>query len=87
MIVDYKTGKGYKPLKKMAKKDARLFIFDSALTEFAGMGFEYGYSIAQPKSLVMWEGQFGDFANGAQTIIDEFIASGEQKWQQESGLV
>lgn len=87
VIVDYKTGKGYKPLKKMAKKDARLFIFDSALTEFAGMGFEYGYSIAQPKSLVMWEGQFGDFANGAQTIIDEFIASGEQKWQQESGLV
>ena len=87
VIVDFKTGRGYKPLKKVAKEGTRLFIIDSALTEFAGMGFEYGYSIAQPKSLVMWEGQFGDFANGAQTIIDEFIASGEQKWQQESGLV
>jgi len=87
VIVDFETGKGYKPLKQMAKDNARLFIVDSALTEFAGMGFEYGYSIARPKMLTMWEGQFGDFANGAQTIIDEFIASGEQKWQQESGLV
>jgi 2-oxoglutarate dehydrogenase E1 component len=87
VIVDYKTGKGYKPLKQVAKDGTRLFIIDSALTEFAGMGFEYGYSVASPESLVMWEGQFGDFANGAQTIIDEFISSGEQKWQQESGLV
>jgi 2-oxoglutarate dehydrogenase E1 component len=87
VIVDYKTGQGYKPLKQVAKEGTRLFVIDSALTEFAGMGFEYGYSVASPKSLVMWEGQFGDFANGAQTIIDEFISSGEQKWQQESGLV
>ena len=87
VIVDYKTGKGYKPLKQVAKEGTRLFVIDSALTEFAGMGFEYGYSVASPESLVMWEGQFGDFANGAQTIIDEFISSGEQKWQQESGLV
>jgi 2-oxoglutarate dehydrogenase E1 component len=87
VIVDYKTGKGYKPLKQVAKDGARLFILDSSLTEFAGMGFEYGYSVARPEMLVMWEGQFGDFANGAQTIIDEFISSGEQKWQQQSGLV
>jgi len=86
VIVDNVTGQGYKPLKAVAQ-NSRFFVYDSALTEFAGMGFEYGYSVANPEMLVLWEGQFGDFANGAQTIIDEFLVSGEQKWNQHSRLV
>jgi multifunctional 2-oxoglutarate metabolism enzyme len=86
VIVDNVTGQGYKPLKAVAQ-NSRFFVYDSALTEYAGMGFEYGYSVSNPEMLVLWEGQFGDFANGAQTIIDEFVVSGEQKWNQHSRLV
>jgi 2-oxoglutarate dehydrogenase E1 component len=87
VIIDRKTGWAYKPLKRCYEKGAKLYVYDSPLSEFAAMGFEYGYSVARPESLVMWEAQFGDFANGAQTIIDEFLAPGEQKWGQQSGLV
>ena len=86
VIVDKKTGWQYKPLKHCYANGGRLFVYDSLLSEFAAMGFEYGYSVARPDALVMWEAQFGDFANGAQTIIDEFISSGEQKWGQRSRL-
>lgn len=87
VIIDYQTGEGYKPLKTLATGDARFFAFDSPLSEFGVVGFEYGYSIMWPKALIVWEAQFGDFVNGAQTILDEFISSGEQKWNQKSGVV
>ncbi len=86
VIVDKETGWQYKPLKQCYRGDAKLYVYDSLLSEFAAMGFEYGYSVARPNALVMWEAQFGDFADGAQTIIDEFISSGEQKWGQRSAL-
>ncbi|MFM8895292.1 MAG: multifunctional oxoglutarate decarboxylase/oxoglutarate dehydrogenase thiamine pyrophosphate-binding subunit/dihydrolipoyllysine-residue succinyltransferase subunit, partial [Actinomycetales bacterium] len=86
VIVDKETGWQYKPLKKCYRGESKLYVYDSLLSEFAAMGFEYGYSVARPDALVMWEGQFGDFANGAQTIIDEFISSGEQKWGQRSDV-
>ena len=87
VIVDRRTGWQYKPLKALYTEGAKLDVYDSLLSEFAAMGFEYGYSVARPDALVMWEAQFGDFANGAQTIIDEFISSGEQKWAQRSSVV
>ncbi|MSW38652.1 MAG: multifunctional oxoglutarate decarboxylase/oxoglutarate dehydrogenase thiamine pyrophosphate-binding subunit/dihydrolipoyllysine-residue succinyltransferase subunit, partial [Actinobacteria bacterium] len=86
VIVDKVTGWQYKPLKQCYENGARLSVYDSLLSEYAAMGFEYGYSVMRPDALVMWEAQFGDFANGAQTIIDEFIAAGEQKWAQRSDL-
>ncbi len=87
VIVDSRTGWQYKPLKQCYDNGGKLYVYDSPLSEFAAMGFEYGYSVARPEALVLWEAQFGDFANGAQTIIDEFIASGEQKWGQRSSVV
>ena len=87
VLVDRHTGADYTPLKRLDNGKARFFVYDSLLSEFAAMGFEYGYSVARPDALVMWEAQFGDFANGAQTIIDEFISSGEQKWGQKSSVV
>jgi multifunctional 2-oxoglutarate metabolism enzyme len=87
VIVDRNTGAEYTPLKRLDNGKARFFIYDSLLSEFAAMGFEYGYSVARPEALVLWEAQFGDFMNGAQTIIDEFISSGEQKWGQRSSVV
>jgi multifunctional 2-oxoglutarate metabolism enzyme len=87
VLVDRNTGAEYTPLKKLDNGKARFFAYDSLLSEFAAMGFEYGYSVARPDALVLWEAQFGDFADGAQTIIDEFISSGEQKWGQKSGVV
>ena len=88
VIVDRVTGWQYKPLKQCyAPGGGKLYVYDSPLSEFAAMGFEYGYSVARPDALVLWEAQFGDFVNGAQTIVDEFIASGEQKWAQRSSLV
>ena len=87
VLVDRNTGSEYVPLKKLDNDKARFFVYDSLLSEFAAMGFEYGYSVARPDALVLWEAQFGDFADGAQTIIDEFISSGEQKWGQKSSVV
>ena len=87
VIIDRETGWAYKPLKRCYEKGAKLYVYDSPLSEFAAMGFEYGYSVARPDALVLWEAQFGDFTNGAQTIIDEFISSGEQKWGQRSSVV
>ena len=86
VIVDKETGWQYKPLKQCYRDGAKLYVYDSPLSEFAAMGFEYGYSVARPDALVIWEAQFGDFVDGAQTIIDEFISSGEQKWGQRSPL-
>jgi 2-oxoglutarate dehydrogenase E1 component len=86
VIVDKETGWQYKPLKQCYRNGAKLYVYDSLLSEFAALGFEYGYSVARPDALVMWEAQFGDFVNGAQTIIDEFISSGEQKWGQRSAV-
>ena len=83
-IVDRATGESWVPLKHLDENQAKFHVFDSLLSEFAAMGFEYGYSVAS-QALVLWEAQFGD-ANGAQTIIDEFISSG-QKWTQKSGVV
>jgi 2-oxoglutarate dehydrogenase E1 component len=87
VLVDRVTGAEFTPLKKLDNDKARFFVYDSLLSEFAAMGFEYGYSVARPDALVLWEAQFGDFAQGAQTIIDEFISSGEQKWGQRSSVV
>jgi 2-oxoglutarate dehydrogenase E1 component len=83
--VDQKTGDKYIPLCHV--DPGRFEVRDSPLSEFGVLGFEYGYSISDPRTLVLWEAQFGDFANGAQTIVDQFIASGEAKWLRASGLV
>jgi multifunctional 2-oxoglutarate metabolism enzyme len=87
VLVDRHSGREYTPLKEFNQGTAKLYIYDSLLSEFAAMGFEYGYSVARPEALVCWEAQFGDFANGAQSILDEFISSGEQKWGQRSSVV
>ncbi len=85
--VDYDTGAEHAPLAAVARHGAHLWMYDSLLSELAVLGFEYGYSVANTEALVIWEAQFGDFANGAQVIIDQFIAAGEDKWAQASGLV
>jgi 2-oxoglutarate dehydrogenase E1 component len=87
VLVDRHTGSEYTPLKQLDSGAAKFFVHDSLLSEFAAVGFEYGYSVARPEALVCWEAQFGDFVNGAQTIVDEFVSSGEQKWGQRSGVV
>ncbi|HET8795668.1 MAG TPA: multifunctional oxoglutarate decarboxylase/oxoglutarate dehydrogenase thiamine pyrophosphate-binding subunit/dihydrolipoyllysine-residue succinyltransferase subunit, partial [Arthrobacter sp.] len=84
---DRATGAEWMPLSKLNEDQAKFWIYDSLLSEFAAMGFEYGYSVERPDALVLWEAQFGDFVNGAQTVIDEFISSAEQKWGQRSSLV
>jgi len=87
VLVDRHTGEEYTPLRQFNSPGARFLAYDSLLSEFAAVGFEYGYSVARPEALVCWEAQFGDFVNGAQTILDEFISSGEQKWGQQSSVV
>jgi 2-oxoglutarate dehydrogenase E1 component len=84
---DYETGRVYAPLAHMAPGRAKFEVYNSPLSEFGVLGFEFGYSLADPLSLVIWEAQYGDFVNGAQTIIDQFISSAESKWGQPSGLV
>jgi len=88
VLMDRGTNESWTPLKGLESPGgAKFHIYDSLLSEFAAVGFEYGYSVARPAALVMWEAQFGDFANGAQSIADEFIAGGEAKWGQHSGVV
>ncbi|MFF4753401.1 multifunctional oxoglutarate decarboxylase/oxoglutarate dehydrogenase thiamine pyrophosphate-binding subunit/dihydrolipoyllysine-residue succinyltransferase subunit [Streptomyces sp. NPDC002514] len=87
VLIDRETGEDYTPLLYLSADQARYNVYDSLLSEYAVMGFEYGYSLARPNALVMWEAQFGDFANGAQSVIDEYISAAEQKWGQTSGVV
>jgi len=87
VLIDTQTGEEYTPLNALGKRQAPFSVYDSMLSEVGIMGFEYGFSMAQPLGLVIWEAQFGDFANNAQSIIDLYIASGESKWQRLSGLV
>ncbi|MGJ5891173.1 multifunctional oxoglutarate decarboxylase/oxoglutarate dehydrogenase thiamine pyrophosphate-binding subunit/dihydrolipoyllysine-residue succinyltransferase subunit [Streptomyces sp. V2] len=86
VIIDRETAEEFTPLNYLSEEQARLNVYNSLLSEYAAMGFEYGYSLARPDALVMWEAQFGDFVNGAQTVVDEFISSAEQKWGQTSGV-
>ena len=87
VFYDSENGKPYVPLRHLAPNQARFDVYDSSLSEYAVMGFEFGYTVADPLTLVLWEAQFGDFSNGAQIMIDQFISSAESKWGQPSGLV
>lgn len=87
VLIDRDTAAEYTPLANLSEDQAKFFVYDSLLSEYAALGFEYGYSVANPKALVLWEAQFGDFVDGAQMVIDEFICSGEAKWGQRSGVV
>ncbi|MGW0579279.1 multifunctional oxoglutarate decarboxylase/oxoglutarate dehydrogenase thiamine pyrophosphate-binding subunit/dihydrolipoyllysine-residue succinyltransferase subunit [Streptomyces sp. NPDC002920] len=86
VLIDRETGEEHTPLQYLADEQARYNVYNSLLSEYAVMGFEYGYSLARPDALVMWEAQFGDFVNGAQTVVDEYISAAEQKWGQTSGV-
>ena len=87
VLIDQTNQNEYVPLNNIAPDQAKMEIYNSLLSEVGVLGFEYGYTLADPRSLVLWEAQFGDFANGAQVIIDQFVASGETKWLRMSGLV
>src|SRR6267143_3037810 len=86
VLYDAQTGRPYVPLLHLAEKQARFCVYNSLLSEAAVLGFDYGYSLDYPNMLCLWEAQFGDFVNGAQTIIDQFIVSAESKWQRPSGI-
>ncbi len=87
VLHDRVNGQEWLPLANLADGQGRFYVYDSLLSEYATMGFEYGYSVERADTLTLWEGQFGDFANGAQSVIDEFISSADQKWGQQSGVV
>ena len=87
VLVDHRTGEEHVPLASLQDDQAPFMVYDSPLSELATMGFEYGYSVANGDALVLWEAQFGDFINGAQVTVDQFVVAGEDKWDQASGLV
>jgi 2-oxoglutarate dehydrogenase complex dehydrogenase (E1) component-like enzyme len=87
VLIDHRTGEEYFPLSHLGDDQGRFRTHDSLLSELAVLGFEYGYSVANGDALVCWEAQFGDFINGGQIIVDQFIVAGEDKWDQSSGLV
>ena len=86
-LIDFETGRPWIPLDDLDDAEAKFWVFDSLLSEYAALGFEYGYSHCSPESLVLWEAQFGDFVNGAQIIIDQYIVAAEDKWDQRNGVV
>jgi 2-oxoglutarate dehydrogenase E1 component len=86
-LVDTQTGERFVPLESLDEGQAKFYAYDSLLSEAGVLGFEYGYSLAQPNGLIMWEAQFGDFVNNAQAVIDLYISSGQSKWQRLNGLV
>jgi len=87
VLFDTRTGAGYTPLNHLGKGQGRFDVFNSHLSEYGVLGFEYGYAMIRPEGMVIWEAQFGDFSNTAQAVIDLFISSGQSKWQRLSGLV
>ncbi len=87
VYVDQENGKKYFPLQHLSDNQANFTVYNSILSEFAVMGFEYGYSLSNPKSLTLWEAQYGDFVNGAQIILDQYLTTSEMKWNRRSGLV
>ncbi|MCW2785350.1 MAG: kgd [Marmoricola sp.] len=86
-IIDRKNADEWTPLANLTEDQSSFYVYDSLLSEYAALGFEYGYSVARPDALVLWEAQFGDFVNGAQIVIDEYISSSQTKWGQQSGVV
>ena len=86
-IIDRHNASEWTPLSHIADEQATFYVYDSLLSEYAALGFEYGYSVARPAALTIWEAQFGDFINGAQSVVDEYITAGETKWGQKSGVV
>jgi 2-oxoglutarate dehydrogenase E1 component len=86
-LIDFETGEPWVPLQQLAGAEARFWVYDSLLSEYAALGYEYGYSHGNPNALVLWEAQFGDFVNGAQIIIDQYLVAAEDKWNQRNGVV
>jgi len=87
VLHDRRNGQEWLPLSNLSENQGRFFVYDSLLSEYAALAFEYGYSVENPDALVLWEAQFGDFVNGAQSVIDEYVSSAEQKWGQQSSVV